>query len=261
MTWRGKVGEILRFFSNRWLRYAPTIRRTFAQAASIIVVSPQTAALVPKKLRGRVSEVLAISYDEPVRFRDIHPRQSSALKMLFAARAIDWKGLHIGLPAVARAVEAGADLNLTVVGEGPALGHWRSISDDLGISARIAWLNNVPRPEFMSSLASYDVLFFPSLHDSGGLVVLESLANGVPVVCLDAGGPGRLVDPSCGIKVQIHSREQVVEDLAAALVRLHKDESLRLSLARNAQGRIAGHFMLANKIGKVMKSYPTPPSN
>src|SRR5690606_32740940 len=111
-----------------------------SSATAIIVVSPQTAELVAPHLRSRVSQVLAISYDEPLRQRQIAARTSPALRMLFAARCLDWKGLHLGLPAMARAVKAGADLHLTVVGDGPARTRWQWLADDLGIGNRISWL-------------------------------------------------------------------------------------------------------------------------
>ena len=47
--------------------------------------------------------------------------------------------------------------------------------------------------EFLSKpccelFGSHDLFLFPSLHDSGGFVVLEALSHGLPVVCLDLGG-------------------------------------------------------------------------
>ena len=43
---------------------------------------------------------------------------------------------------------------------------------------------------------SHDFLLFPSLHDSGGFVVLEALCHGMPVLCLDLGGHSRPVQRS-----------------------------------------------------------------
>ena len=256
MTWRGKFGEMFRSVSNRWLQWSPGIRKTLDSAAAIIVVSPETAALIPARLRDRVSQVLAISYDEPLRHRTVARRTSPTLKLLFAARCLDWKGLHIGLPAIARAVEAGVQLHLTVIGDGPVLGHWKGLAEKLGIADRISWVDGLPRADFIRTLPEYDVLFFPSLHDSGALVVLEALANGLPVVCLDAGGPGQLVDSSCGVKVRISDNDQIAGELCDALVRLAGDENLRHSMALKSIERIAARFMLDRKIDAVIARYP-----
>lgn len=256
MTWKGKCGEAFRYVSNRWLRWSPSIRRTLNKASSIIVVSPQTAALVPAHLHDRVSEVLAISYDEPLRPRTITRRTSPTIKLLFAARCLDWKGLHIGLEAISRAAKAGVDLHLTVIGDGPVRAHWQRLAVKLGVSDRISWLEGLARPDFIVTLAAYDLLFFPSLHDSGALVVLEALANGLPVLCLDAGGPGKLVDRTCGIKVKIENHDQIARDLADALVLLAGNEERRYSMSLRSSERIARHFMLDSKIDAVMARYP-----
>ena len=256
MTWRGKVGEGLRMLSNRWIRWSPGVRRTLRQAASIIVVSPETAALVPETIKPRVSEVLAISYDEPLQQRAIPKRTTPRLKLLFAARCLDWKGLHLGLRALSLAVNQGVDLHLSVIGNGPTLNHWKKLAGRLGLLDRISWEEPLPRPEFVARLPRYDLLFFPSLHDSGGLVVLESLANGLPVVCLDAGGPGKLVDSTCGIKATVGNPDQIALDLAEALVTLYRNEELRHRMALNAVERVAKHFLLDRKVDAVMRQYP-----
>ena len=60
-------------------------------------------------------------------------------------------------------------------------------------------------------------MLFPSLHDSGGMVVLESLAYGLPVVCLNIGGPGIIVTNGCGRLVDVvgKSKAEVVAKLEA----------------------------------------------
>ena len=54
---------------------------------------------------------------------------------------------------------------------------------------------------------------------SGGTVVLEALSRGVPVICLDLGGPAEFVTPDCGtiVSTQAQSAEQVIAGLAKAL--------------------------------------------
>ncbi len=61
----------------------------------------------------------------------------------------------------------------------------------------------MPQDELFRLYQTHDLLLFPSLHDSGGFVALEALAHGMPIVCLDLGGPGDLETSDCGIVVEI----------------------------------------------------------
>ena len=79
-------------------------------------------------------------------------------------------------------------------------------------------------------------LLFPSLHDSSGNVVLEALANGLPVICLDLGGPATLVtqETSIVVSTQDANETKVVERLASAIERLAGNEALRRRMADSA---------------------------
>ena len=64
------------------------------------------------------------------------------------------------------------------------------LADRLGLDGRVRFLGTQPREEVLHLLRSeVDVLLFPSLREEAGWIVVEALASGVPVVCLDRGGP------------------------------------------------------------------------
>ena len=68
------------------------------------------------------------------------------------------------------------------------------------------------------------------------MVVVEAMAQGCPVVCLDWGGPGRMVNSRTGIKAtSLASRDGAIEDLGRALGVLASDEDLRHGMALGAQ--------------------------
>jgi glycosyltransferase involved in cell wall biosynthesis len=72
-------------------------------------------------------------------------------------------------------------------------------------------------------------LVFPSLHDAGPLVIPEAYASGLPVICLDIGGPSQLLPDGCGYKIGVQGRSshQVVIKLAEAMSSVATNPNLR----------------------------------
>src|SRR6202008_4554445 len=95
--------------------------------------------------------------------------------------------------------------------------------------------------EALSRFAHADIFLFPSC-EGGGMVVLEAMAHGLPVVCLDYGGPGEMVTSDCGFAVEVGDMETMVSSLAAALAKLAEDPSRRLRMALAAKRRIKERY-------------------
>jgi glycosyltransferase involved in cell wall biosynthesis len=103
----------------------------------------------------------------------------------------------------------------------------------------LEWVPSVRHDEIACEYHRNLVLVFPSLHDSGGMVVLESLAAGLPVICFDLGGPGTIATPDCAVIIPTPTASEagVVQALAEAMIRIATDASYRARLAANAPGR------------------------
>ena len=74
------------------------------------------------------------------------------------------------------------------------------------------WVEWLPHDQLHEHYYQHDALLFPSLRDSGGMVVLEALAHGLPVVCTDRGGPGLIVNRRCGrvVKTSGRTKDEVI---------------------------------------------------
>ena len=112
----------------------------------------------------------------------------------------------------------------------------------------ISWL---PQRNLFELYDSHDFLLFPSLHDSGGFVVLEALCHGMPVLCLDLGGPKEIVTPESGLIIKTDGRNttQVASSIANELYNVLQSPTTLAQLSSGAILR-ANDFILPKRVAR-----------
>ena len=90
------------------------------------------------------------------------------------------------------------------------------------------------------------------MHDSSGNVVLEAMSNGLPVVCLDLGGPAQIVTPECGAIVRTTKLKEpeVIESLSRELLRIGDDPLMLKQLRAGAISR-SREFAWSSQVGSL----------
>ncbi|MEN8218647.1 MAG: glycosyltransferase family 4 protein [Pseudomonadota bacterium] len=236
---RGWFSDALRDISNAWIKISPLMRLTFRHANCVYVKTPQSRLVIPKKFHAKVQVHSDIGIDVNKHFQKFNKSGTTAFRVLYAGRFLYWKGMHLGLPAFAHLLRVMPEARMSLVGNGPDEMRWHRLADKLALNEHIDWLGRISQQELFNIYSQYDVLLFPSLHDSSGNVVLEAMAHGLPVVCLDLGGPGMMVDASCGrvIATQNATEQIVIQKLGEALIKLAQDSTLRTQLAVGASKR------------------------
>lgn len=239
MPIRGKVTEFLRDIGIIFQRYSPLTRPAFAAAEHIYVATADSLRLVPTKWRYKTSVHLAIATTSHTVQND-ERRPPDLPRFIFSGRLLHWKGVHFAIRALAEVRRTIPAATLTLIGSGPEEQWLRDVSTKFGVADAIEFAGFLPRQLLIDSLYSYTAFIYPSLHDSGGFAVLESLQEGMPVVCLDLGGPGIIVNPSCGIVIPTAYADeaQIVTRIANAMISLgtlSATELKRLSIGTRAR--------------------------
>jgi glycosyltransferase involved in cell wall biosynthesis len=188
----------------------------------------------PYRKRARVYSNLGL--DLKFGIRPARRVEGQALKILFVGRFLGWKGAHFAIRAIAILRRKNLPVEFTLVGDGPYGPELRRVAREEGIEDAIDWIAHIPQSKLFDLYESMHCFLFPSLHDSGGSVVLEAQAHGLPVICLDLGGPATLVRPETALVVPTQGLDEnaVVQKLAAALEHLFHNESQRLSMGEAA---------------------------
>jgi len=136
------------------------------------------------------------------RFRSRHGIPSDRPVALFLGRIAREKNLHFLLEAFREARSHCPGLLLILAGEGPAESELRALSDAWGIRESVLFIGNMDRvSELPDCLAGSDFFAFASRTETQGLVLLEAMAAGLPVVALGEMGTLDILQPGSGAVV------------------------------------------------------------
>jgi len=233
LSFAGRRDETLRDMA-RWVgEHDPFVRATARRSRVALARTEETAERLRRLGAGdvRVFSELGLRREE-VNPAPTRPAIDGGLRFVSIGQLRHLKGFHLGIRAFALAGLPTAEY--WIVGDGPERGRLEASAAALGVSDRVRFFGWLKREETLRRLKECDVLLHPSLHDSGGLVCLEAMGAGRPVVCLDVGGPAEHVDPAAGIRVSARGPDQTVCELAAALRTLACSPSLRQAMSEAA---------------------------
>ena len=223
-------------------------------------LSPNNSALlreVVRRVLDSSSHIIAISQDIKTRAReDLHcqtevevihygltppefQRKSRSelgipedeVVLISMGRLIKRKAIRDVLLALSRL--EGSPFRLLIIGEGPEEERLRDLAKTLGLASRVDFMGAVWGESKFQYLAAADIFVLPSVHEGFGLVFLEAMHCGLPVIASTSGGQTDfLQDGKTGFLVPVGA----VEALADRILRLANDGRLRKQISEyNAQ--------------------------
>lgn len=248
-----KVKEKMRHWANLSTMLNPLIWITYRASNLILLKTIDNLKYIPKTFHEKCKVNLEVSLSDETLNQPISlTKQEGNFKILFVGRLEYWKGLHLAIRAFAHILEKNPNVTFTVVGEGPDENWFKEIAKQLGVLDKIEWLQRVPQKNLFAMYKEFDILLFPSFHDSSGNVVIEALAYGLPVVCLDLGGPKELIDATCGIIISTRNNTEagVVENIIEEINILIEQPKLLLNMRENALHR-AKQFSISQVVNRT----------
>jgi glycosyltransferase involved in cell wall biosynthesis len=239
-----RISEGIKSLTSYIYPRLPWNRKLYRSAAWTFAATAQTAEKL-RRLGVQKMSLLpqsGISEDELPVFASKSRTPGSPLTLVTACRLIHWKAVDLAIEAVALAARE-IDVRLIVLQTGPEEGRLKALVSQLGIDDLVEFRGRLPTlNDVFRTIAEADALVHPALHEAFGQACLESLALGTPVICLNWGGPGLIVDDSCGFTVEPGGREETVKRLADAMLCQSLESKTGASRANTCKGRAFGNF-------------------
>ncbi|MDX1916940.1 MAG: glycosyltransferase family 4 protein [Rickettsiaceae bacterium] len=165
------------------------------------------------------------------------------------ARLVHKKGIDIALHALRILKEKALNLRLIIAGEGEELENLQKLSSELGLKSFVEFTGWIyEQEEFYSKI---DIFCLPSRQEPFGIVVLESMIRGIPVVASNTDGPLEIISHNQdGLIVDKESPDQ----LAMALELLINNANIRASIGAKAITKIKKHYTV-DVVSKLLQGY------
>jgi glycosyltransferase involved in cell wall biosynthesis len=210
-----------------------------SQADVLIVANEQARAALPRGCRGKIVTIPDVGVDLGVwADQTALPRNDNKIRFVYLGRLADWKGVNFLLDAFKIVAGQNSDAMLEILGDGAERAALEAQSRDLGLTERVHFAGWVSAAQGAERLRSSDVFVLPSVHEVGGIVLLEAMAVGLPVIATEWGGPAVHVSDDTGIRVKPDTRESFVSGLADAMLRLAGSAELRAQMSQAASQRV-----------------------
>jgi glycosyltransferase involved in cell wall biosynthesis len=243
----------LRSLDQLRLRKDRVLRQSYAGASALLGVAPYVGELLApvKPQRFEVISELGIDRLAPQHDRD---GKANSLRLVHVGRGVRTKGLRDAIRAIALLPDD-LDVGLDVAGRGEEISICQAEARRLGVADQIRFHGQVERAAVEDLYAQADAFLFPSFREPSGSVIFEALRHGLPVITIDRGGPGYVVDESCGLTVPARTPEQLPADLAEAIELLARDVDYRRRLSAGARRRVETIGLWTNKIQWLVALY------
>ena len=171
-----------------------------------------------------------VNFDE---FENITPRHHECPYILSLGRLAPQKGFHTLIQAFGKSGLADSTV-LVIGGDGPEMNNLRTLANNLGLADRINFAGRLGREGVASYLAGCQFFVLASPAEPFGIVIIEAMAAGVPVIAVNNAGPAEIITD--GVNGLLVDRSEP-ELLAAAMQRPRSDPDLACRMGKAAKQR------------------------
>lgn len=243
----------IRFSLDRNLKY------TYDRADIILCAGEYMKDVLPVKYQNKMHSFLdvGVELDDYDFFNRVY--RGGVLNLLYVGRVVPYKGLIYLLKAISLLSDLEKkNISLTVVGfkgESPYEKEIYRYIENNKLKDIVTLVGYVPKEIALTYYKAADIFCFPSLAEAGGTVVLEAMANGLPVLAAKVGGPVTSISSDSGILVNCTYRDEFIEDLRSAISSVLNGNICISTLSYAARKRVEEHFTWNARLEKISGIY------
>ncbi len=228
-----------------WSRLSLLKRRALLQADFITAVSEYTKKQVVSVNGARAERIYLLPNTVEGDSSSAETQNlflPSGFKLLSVCRfekSEQYKGVDTVIEALPSTLSIIPDLNYYIVGEGNDLARHRALATELGVSNRVHFLGFVDPATLRAYYQACDLFVMPSAGEGFGIVFLEAMHFGKPVIAANScAAPEVVIDGVTGLLVEYGNSQHISQ----SIVRVCHDREFRERLGRAGYERLQQNF-------------------
>ncbi len=176
-------------------------------------------------------------------YRDYDFRRRFAMDnekiVLFIGRLVYEKGIQHLISAMPKILDHYHDVKLVIAGKGGMLDELKAQANNLGISQKVYFAGYLNSKDVQKMYRCADISVFPSTYEPFGIVALEAMLAGVPVVVSDIGGLNEIVEHGVtGMKSYAGNPNSIADSILTLLF----DHKLCDQVVKNAKAKVKAEY-------------------
>lgn len=217
---------------------------------TFISISKHTFRFIKKNLPSNFKNILLHNAINTSRFTNTTPFSERVQnKLIMIGSLVEKKGQKLAIETINELKNRGIECHLDILGDGPLRKSLEQFTQELQVETLIKFYGNVDHPEHF--LAKASIYLHTASFEPFGLVIIEAMASGVPVVSTDGYGNRDLINNGKNGFLINERNPKLIADQIEILLR---DKNIYLNIKNNAFN-FSKNFDIYNYTDKLINIY------
>ena len=240
--------------ANRNDKCLQSLQKVFFAADKVISPSPRLSRQFYERFK-KVPDVIGYGINpEDVFYGDsnLSAEYKNYRLLLSVSRLIPTKGVDLNLHALKKIIAKYNNLLYLIIGDGPAYQDLRTLTYNLGLDKYVKFIGKLSHKKVMEYMSICEIFTMPSWQETFGLVYVEAMAHGKPIIgCQGQGVDGIVTDGKTGLLVKPRDIDSLVEIIDYLLS--NPDEAR--AIGKRARKLMLGNYTWGKNAEKTIEVY------
>ena len=249
---KGRVIEWVRRVVVKSLKYNLGFNDRCKNANLILCKTEILKNNIPSKYRDKAILFTDVAVDT-FQMKEVPKKgESTKLNYLIVGNLDPWRGFDLLIEAFDLAVKADPHIALTIIGSGIDKDRLKALIETKKLQNHVTMMGKVSMDVYYEEMRKSDVVVNTSLKEGAVTTAFDSMAMGIPLICIDTTGYTRYFSDEYALVLPRKNRETLIVSLKEAILKL-TDKELRTQIGLNSQ-KMGERFTWDSRGGEIHKA-------